>query len=271
MIEWSDAMAGRQTAAPRSHDESSELLAARRRSSVSRRSEGCRRRRLQMAIVINHKGHEGHRGEIWSRYYSWCPWCLSWPSWLSTGRHMPHLFDPLTLRGLTLAHRALVSPMCQYSSTDGFANDWHLVHLGSRAVGGAALVFTEATAVTAEGRISPEDLGIWRDDHVETLERIVQFIHGQRQRRRDADRARRPQRQHRGSMERRIGRGRGIGWLAAGGTDRRAVHVRLPGAARVGHGRNPRHRRGVQARRRSRPGRRLRRRRSARRPRVSDS
>jgi 2,4-dienoyl-CoA reductase-like NADH-dependent reductase (Old Yellow Enzyme family) len=92
---------------------------------------------------------------------------------------MPHLFDPLTLRGLTLAHRALVSPMCQYSSTDGFANDWHLVHLGSRAVGGAALVFTEATAVTAEGRISPQDLGIWRDDHVEALERIVQFIHGQ--------------------------------------------------------------------------------------------
>ncbi len=93
---------------------------------------------------------------------------------------MPHLFDPMTFRGLTLAHRALVSPMCQYSSTDGFANDWHLVHLGSRAVGGAALVFTEATAVTAEGRISPEDLGIWRDDHVETLQRIVQFIHGQR-------------------------------------------------------------------------------------------
>jgi 2,4-dienoyl-CoA reductase-like NADH-dependent reductase (Old Yellow Enzyme family) len=93
---------------------------------------------------------------------------------------MPHLFDPVTFRGLTLPHRVLVSPMCQYSSTDGFANDWHLVHLGSRAVGGAALVFTEATAVTAEGRISPEDLGIWRDDHVETLQRIVQFIHGQR-------------------------------------------------------------------------------------------
>jgi 2,4-dienoyl-CoA reductase-like NADH-dependent reductase (Old Yellow Enzyme family) len=93
---------------------------------------------------------------------------------------MPHLFDPLTLRGLTLAHRALVSPMCQYSSTGGFATDWHLVHLGSRAVGGAALVFTEATAVTAEGRISPEDLGIWHDDHVEPLRRIVQFIHGQR-------------------------------------------------------------------------------------------
>src|ERR1700682_4537808 len=93
---------------------------------------------------------------------------------------MPHLFDPLTLRGLTLPHRVLVSPMCQYSSVDGFANDWHVVHLGSRAVGGAALVCTEATAVTAEGRISPDDLGIWRDAHLDQLERIVQFIHGQR-------------------------------------------------------------------------------------------
>jgi 2,4-dienoyl-CoA reductase-like NADH-dependent reductase (Old Yellow Enzyme family) len=93
---------------------------------------------------------------------------------------MAHLFDPLTLRGLTLSHRVLVSPMCQYSSVDGFASDWHLVHLGSRAVGGAALVFTEATAVTAEGRISPEDLGIWRDEHVDQLGRIVRFIHAQR-------------------------------------------------------------------------------------------
>lgn len=92
---------------------------------------------------------------------------------------MPHLFDPLTLRGLTLANRLLVSPMCQYSSTDGLANDWHLVHLGSRAVGGAGLVFTEATAVTAAGRISPDDLGIWSDDHVPPLERIVTFIHRQ--------------------------------------------------------------------------------------------
>jgi 2,4-dienoyl-CoA reductase-like NADH-dependent reductase (Old Yellow Enzyme family) len=93
---------------------------------------------------------------------------------------MPHLFDPLTLRGLTLPHRVLVSPMCQYSSADGFANDWHVVHLGSRAVGGAALVFTEATAVTADGRISPDDLGIWRDEHIDQLGRIVRFIHGQR-------------------------------------------------------------------------------------------
>ncbi len=92
---------------------------------------------------------------------------------------MPHLLDPLTLRGLTLANRILVSPMCQYSSTDGLANDWHLVHLGSRAVGGAGLVFTEATAVTVDGRISPEDLGIWSDDHVPPLERIVAFVHGQ--------------------------------------------------------------------------------------------
>ena len=92
---------------------------------------------------------------------------------------MPALFEPFTSRGLTLPHRLIVSPMCQYSSEDGFASDWHLVHLGSRAVGGAALVFTEATAVTAEGRISPYDLGIYQDAHVDTLQRIVRFIHAQ--------------------------------------------------------------------------------------------
>jgi 2,4-dienoyl-CoA reductase-like NADH-dependent reductase (Old Yellow Enzyme family) len=92
---------------------------------------------------------------------------------------MPHLFDPLTLRALTLRNRIVVSPMCEYSSEDGFANDWHLVHLGTRAVGGAGLVFTEATAVTPEGRISPDDLGIWKDDHVEMLARIVRFVRGQ--------------------------------------------------------------------------------------------
>jgi len=90
-----------------------------------------------------------------------------------------HLLDPLALRGLTFTSRIFVSPMCQYSSDDGFANDWHLVHLGSRAVGGAVLVVTEATAVTAEGRITPEDLGIWKDAHVEPLARIVRFVHGQ--------------------------------------------------------------------------------------------
>ena len=92
---------------------------------------------------------------------------------------MPHLFDPLPLRGLTLSHRIFVSPMCQYSSIEGFATDWHFVHLGSRAVGGAALVFTEATAVTADGRISPEDLGIWNDNHIDQLARIAAFVRGQ--------------------------------------------------------------------------------------------
>jgi 2,4-dienoyl-CoA reductase-like NADH-dependent reductase (Old Yellow Enzyme family) len=89
------------------------------------------------------------------------------------------LFDPLTLRGVTLKNRIAVSPMCQYSSEDGLANDWHLVHLGSRAVGGAALVMTEATSVEARGRISPQDLGIWDDAHVPMLQRITTFIKGQ--------------------------------------------------------------------------------------------
>jgi 2,4-dienoyl-CoA reductase-like NADH-dependent reductase (Old Yellow Enzyme family) len=92
---------------------------------------------------------------------------------------MPHLFDPITLRDLTLPHRLIVSPMCQYSSVGGFATDWHLVHLGSRAVGGASLVFTEATAVTAEGRISPQDLGIWDHAHIDGLQRITAFLHSQ--------------------------------------------------------------------------------------------
>jgi 2,4-dienoyl-CoA reductase-like NADH-dependent reductase (Old Yellow Enzyme family) len=92
---------------------------------------------------------------------------------------MGHLFEPLTIRGVTLRNRIAVSPMCQYSCTDGLANDWHFVHLGSRAVGGAAIVFCEATAVTPEARISPEDLGIWSDRHAEALARIVRFIHEQ--------------------------------------------------------------------------------------------
>src|SRR5256885_2422568 len=93
---------------------------------------------------------------------------------------LPALFRPLTLRGVTLRNRIMVSPMCQYSSEDGFATDWHLVHLGSRAVGGAALVMTEAAAVEARGRISPQDLGIYDDGHVPGLARIVRFIHGQK-------------------------------------------------------------------------------------------
>jgi 2,4-dienoyl-CoA reductase-like NADH-dependent reductase (Old Yellow Enzyme family) len=86
------------------------------------------------------------------------------------------LFEPLSLRSVTLRNRIVVAPMCQYQSQDGFANDWHLVHLGSRAVGGAALVITEAAAVEPRGRISPRDLGIWCDDHIEMLARINQFI-----------------------------------------------------------------------------------------------
>jgi len=89
------------------------------------------------------------------------------------------LFDPLSLRGVTLRNRIAVSPMCQYSSEDGFATDWHLVHLGQFAVGGASLVLTEAIAVLPEGRISPEDLGIWDDAHVEMLARIGAFVKGQ--------------------------------------------------------------------------------------------
>ena len=92
---------------------------------------------------------------------------------------MTHLFEPLRLRSLDLAHRILVSPMCQYSCEDGFATDWHFVHLGSRAVGGAALVFTEAAAVTADGRINPHDLGVYDDRHVEGLARISRFVQGQ--------------------------------------------------------------------------------------------
>jgi len=92
---------------------------------------------------------------------------------------MPHLFSPLTIRGATIANRVFVSPMCEYSSHDGFANDWHLVHLGSFAVGGAGLVIAEATAVQANGRISPQDLGIWQDAHLDALARITHFVHAQ--------------------------------------------------------------------------------------------
>jgi len=89
---------------------------------------------------------------------------------------IPALFRPLALRGLTLRNRIMVSPMCQYSAEDGFANDWHLVHLGSFAIGGAALVMSEATAVEARGRISPQDLGIYRDEHIKPLARITRFL-----------------------------------------------------------------------------------------------
>ena len=88
----------------------------------------------------------------------------------------PHLFSPLTIKGVTLRNRIGVSPMCQYSSEDGSLNDWHLVHLGSRAVGGAGLVIVEATGVEARGRITPWDSGLWSDKHIEPLARISRFL-----------------------------------------------------------------------------------------------
>lgn len=92
---------------------------------------------------------------------------------------MSALFSPLTIKSVTFKNRITVSPMCQYSSADGFANDWHLVHLGSRAVGGAALIMQEATAVSPEGRISPGDMGIYKDEHIAKLQTITAFIHTQ--------------------------------------------------------------------------------------------
>jgi len=92
---------------------------------------------------------------------------------------MSKLLSPLTIRDVTFRNRIVISPMCMYSAVDGFANDWHLVHLGSRAVGGAALIIQEATAVSPEGRISPGDLGLYKDDHIEMLQRITSFIHQQ--------------------------------------------------------------------------------------------
>lgn len=89
------------------------------------------------------------------------------------------LLSPLVLRGLTQRNRIAMAPMCQYSAKDGMADDWHLVHLGSRAVGGVGLVLVEATAVTADGRITPGDLGIWSDAHIEPLARIARFVRSQ--------------------------------------------------------------------------------------------
>ena len=86
------------------------------------------------------------------------------------------LFSPLTIKKITLKNRIVISPMCQYSAVDGFANDWHLVHLGSRASGGVGLIIQEATAVSPEARISPADLGIWKDEHIQKLKTINEFI-----------------------------------------------------------------------------------------------
>src|SRR3954452_10004367 len=92
---------------------------------------------------------------------------------------MSKLFEKLKIRGVEFTNRLWVSPMCQYSSVDGMPTDWHLVHLGSRAVGGAGLVMVEATAVSPEGRISPSDSGIWSDAHAEAFRKITRFIREQ--------------------------------------------------------------------------------------------
>ncbi len=103
------------------------------------------------------------------------------PAFIDPTRTLPEvdLFSPLTIEGTTFRNRVVVSPMCQYCAHEGLADDWHLVHLGSRAVGGAGLIFVEATAVTRDGRISPGDMGIWGEQHVEPLARIARFLEGQ--------------------------------------------------------------------------------------------
>jgi 2,4-dienoyl-CoA reductase-like NADH-dependent reductase (Old Yellow Enzyme family) len=90
---------------------------------------------------------------------------------------MSRLFEPFTLRGVTLRNRIVVSPMCQYSSTDGLATNWHMVHLGSRAIGGAGLIIAEATGICPEGRITPGDLGLWSQPHADALKPVVDFMH----------------------------------------------------------------------------------------------
>src|SRR3954451_13948618 len=98
---------------------------------------------------------------------------------VGTSQLGPRLFEPLELRSLTMRNRIMVAPMCQYSCVDGYATDWHLVHLGSRAVGGAGLVMAEASAVEARGRISPHDAGIWEDGHIGAWAGVARFIESQ--------------------------------------------------------------------------------------------
>src|SRR5580704_15866996 len=103
-----------------------------------------------------------------------CPRLL--PTHAARHPNLVNLFTPLKIRDITLRNRIAVSPMCQYSCDDGFATDWHLVHLGSRAVGGAGLVIVEATAVESRGRITLGDHGLWKDEHIDMLARIAAFI-----------------------------------------------------------------------------------------------
>ena len=109
------------------------------------------------------------------------PSTVGCPAGSDHDREVPEidLLSPLTIRGVTLRNRIAMSPMCQYIAKDGLADDWHLVHLGSRAAGGVALVIVEATAVTRDGRITPGDLGIWSDEHIAPLARIARFVHSQ--------------------------------------------------------------------------------------------
>ena len=106
------------------------------------------------------------------------------------------IFSPLKIRDVTFRNRIGVSPMCQYSCEDGLANEWHLVHLGSRAVGGAGLVMVEASAVTADGRISPQDMGIWKDEHIEPLAPVRSFHPQTGRSSGNPTRARRPKSKH---------------------------------------------------------------------------
>lgn len=92
---------------------------------------------------------------------------------------MSVLFSPVSIRSITLKNRIAMSPMCQYSAKDGKVSDWHLVHYGTRATGGAGLIIVEATAVFPEGRITPGDLGIWSDDHIPGLRKIAEYVHSQ--------------------------------------------------------------------------------------------
>ena len=148
------------------------------------------------------------------------------------------LFEPFTLRSVTLRNRIGVSPMCQYSCSDGFPNDWHFIHLGSRAIGGAGLVMVEATAVAENGRISPADAGIWKNDQTEAWGRIARVI---------AEYGAVPaiQLAHAGwkavdgrTVGRRAGRGSGEGRLATGRRRFLTVYGRLPDTPathRIGH------------------------------------
>ena len=115
---------------------------------------------------------EGHA----MNYKPWHAFTISCTFRMYVNQLMTNLFTPFRIKSIEFKNRIVTSPMCQYSSEDGYASDWHLVHLGTRAVGGAALIISEATAVSPEGRISPNDLGIWKDEHIDMLQRITTFI-----------------------------------------------------------------------------------------------